>query len=153
MTLQDATQFFQNLITKQPNKSELKVYEDFINLLAALERHNLIDSEVINIEQQLEALQLTVNSTNKSRSFKRKFHIFKKHLKDKHGLVNKGYYSSMGISMGMCFGMLAGLIFGDLLGIDNKLVIGLIFGMLFGIIIGKNKDAEAERQNRILKTT
>jgi len=48
--------------------------------------------------------------------------------------------------------MLAGLIFGDLLGIDNKLIIGLIFGMLFGVIIGKNKDSEAERQNRVLKT-
>lgn len=153
MTLQDATQFFQNLITNQTKSSERKIFEQFIKLLRALEHHNLSDAEVLGIEQHLEVLQLGVNSTNKSRNFKRKLHIFKKYLKDKHGLVNKGYYSGIGISLGLCFGMLAGLLFGDSLGIDNGLVIGMIFGMLFGMIIGKKKDTEAAQQNRVLEIT
>jgi len=153
MTLQDATHFFQNLITNQTKSSEQKVYTDFIKLLRALEHHNLSDTEVLGIEQHLDGLQLKVNSTNKSRNFKRKLHIFKKYLKDKHGLVSKDYYSGIGIAMGLCFGMLAGLLFGDPLGIDNGLVIGMVFGMLFGMIIGKKKDTEAAQQNKVLETT
>ncbi len=152
MTLQDATQFFKSLNTTQAKTSERKAYVRFINLLSALEHHNLSDQEVRGIEQQLDVLRLTSFSHNKKQYFNRKLFVFKNYLRLEHGLVSNGYYTSIGVAMGMCFGMLAGLIFGDLLGIDNKLIIGLIFGMLFGVIIGKNKDSEAERQNRVLKT-
>jgi len=152
MTLQDSSQFIKSLITDQSKKSEQKIYEEFIKLLSALEHHDLSGTEVLSIEKQLDALQLTRYPQNKKRFFKRKLHAFKSYLKTHHGLVNKGHYSSIGIAMGMSFGMISGLVFGDAFGIDNKLIIGMIFGMAFGIIIGKNKDAEAARQNRVLIT-
>lgn len=153
MTLQDASLYFKSLITTQTKEREQKIYKQFIKLLFALEQHNLSDKEVLRIEQQLDALQLITSPKNKKRFFNLKLQKFKSYLRNQHGLVNKDHYSSTGLAMGMSFGMLAGLIFGDSLGFDNGLVVGMIFGMALGIIIGKNKDAEAARQNRVLKIT
>jgi len=153
MTLQDASLYFKNLITTQTKEREQKIYKQFIKLIFALEQHGLSDTEVLRIEQQLDALQLTTSLKNKKRFFNLKLQKFKSYLRNQHGLVNKDHYSNTGLAMGMSFGMLAGLIFGESLGFDNGLIVGMVFGMTLGIIIGKNKDAEAARQNRVLKTT
>lgn len=68
---------------------------------------------------------------------------FKKAIRKKYNIVNKGVYISQGIALGMPLGLLLGLL------LDN-LAFGLPMGTMIGLIIGSALEGKAKKENRIL---
>lgn len=148
MNINKALGFFENLLTETDNKREIKVYKSFIAILTDLQNRNLTEAELLSIEKELDSLKLNANPEKKKRYFSKKLTAFKSYLKKEFSLISGGYYTAIGMSLGMCFGVAIGSSFGESLGIS----MGLSFGMFIGLIIGIAKDAEAKKQNRVLRT-
>lgn len=148
MAINDTINLFESLLNITAKKSEIKIYKDFIIILSNLKYRELTEQQYKSIEMELKILDLKSNSENKKRHFRKKLASFKKYLKEELSLISEGYYETMGISMGMCFGVAIGASFGESTGI----ALGISFGMIIGLIIGRTKDAEAEKQGRVLKT-
>ncbi|MFT4535021.1 MAG: hypothetical protein ACJA1A_001393 [Saprospiraceae bacterium] len=145
MKLYAASDFFENLITETDRKSEIKVYESFIKIISELENRDFEEDELHDIEDNLDVLGLDSDPSNRKKFYRNSLNELKKYLKDEHFLISEGYYKALGIALGLAFGVA----FGSAIGVSN----GLIFGMLIGLAIGASKDSEAEKQNRVLKTT
>jgi len=149
MTINYTLTFFESLLKRTDKKSEIKVYKNFIAILSALNNRELTEQQYLSIEKELDNLKLNSNPENKKRYFSKKLIQFKKYLKEELSLVSEGFYAAIGISMGMSFGVAIGASFGESTGI----ALGISIGMLIGLAIGRKKDAEAEKQGRVLKTT
>ena len=112
MTLKNAINHFNRLVSETTKKSEIKVYQDFIHILTSLEKRNLTESEVQSIEAELDALDLiNGNPTNRKRHFNKAIQLFKKYLMDTFSLITKGYYTNLGIALGSSLGLLFGIVF------------------------------------------
>ena len=149
MTINNTLTFFESLLKSTNKKSEIKGYKNFIAILSALNNRELTEQQYLSIEKELDNLKLNSNPENKKRYFSKKLNEFKKYLKDELSLVSEGFYTAFGMSMGMSFGVAIGASFGESTGI----ALGISIGMLIGLAIGRKKDAEAEKQGRVLKTT
>jgi hypothetical protein len=150
MKLQDALNYFKNLKAETKKKSEIKVYQNFIQLLTNLEKRDLSDLEVQSIEQKLDALYLK-STTSKNRKYLSKaFGQFQNYLKDTFSLTTKNYYTKLGIGLGASFGVVFGVVV--LSNFDRSLGIsyGISLGMLIGLIIGTNLDSQAKAAGRII---
>jgi len=145
MKLNKASAFFKNLIIESDNKSEIKIYENFISILTDLNSRDLSEEQLKSIEEKLDSLNFNENSDNRKKHFKQKLNLFVGHLKKKLSLVSKGYYTAIGMSLGMSFGVAFGAIFGNV-------SYGLIFGMLIGMLIGTAKDSKAKKEGKVLST-
>jgi hypothetical protein len=148
MTIINALNFFESLLSKTNKKSEIKVYKDFITILSNLKNRELTENQIRSIEKELDILELKMDPKNKKRFYSKKLIDFKNYLKKELSLITEGYYAAIGIGVGMSFGIAIGASFGESTGI----AIGISLGMAFGLIIGRNMDAQAEKQNRVLKT-
>ncbi|MFT4696926.1 MAG: hypothetical protein ACI9SJ_000042 [Flavobacteriaceae bacterium] len=147
MTIIEASQFFKRVLKETDNKREIKVYNSFIDILSNLKTRDLTEEQFLLINNEIKTLNLKSNPENKRRFFNKKLTIFKRFLKDNFSLITEGYYTTLGISLGMSFGVAIGASFGESTGI----AIGISMGMLIGSAIGRNKDLEAEKNNRVLK--
>ena len=150
MTLKNAISHFNRLVIEASKKSEIKVYQDFIHILAALEKRNLTESEVQSIETELDALDLHSTSTNKKRHFRKALQQFKKYLKDTFSLITKGYYISLGITLGSLSGLLFGIVFLSSLERSLGISLGISFGTLIGLIIASNLDSQAKASGNLI---
>jgi len=148
MMINDATNFFENLLTQTEKKSEIKLYKNFIGILFDLKNRNLTKEQIRSIEEELELLKLNEIPLNKKKYVTRKLNEFKKYLKEEFSLISEGYYTGIGLALGTSFGIVIGTMFKETIGVS----MGLGFGMLLGLIIGKTMDLQAEKQNRVLKT-
>ena len=148
MTIIEASIFFKELLKEANNKRELRVYKNFSAILTNLKSRNLSEDELLSIETELKMLDLKSNPDNKRKYFNKRLSAFKGYLKKEFSLITEGCYTALGMSLGMCFGVAVGSSFGAF-GTSS----GVAFGMLIGLAIGKTKDMEAEKQNRVLKTT
>ena len=146
--INDATNFFENLLTQTEKKSEIKLYKNFIGILFDLKNRNLTKEQIRSIEEELELLKLNEIPLNKKKYVTRKLNEFKKYLKEEFSLISEGYYTGIGLALGTSFGIVIGTMFKETIGVS----MGLGFGMLLGLIIGKTMDLQAEKQNRVLKT-
>ena len=144
MNINEAFDFFKNLITDTDEKSEIRICQKFIAILSDLKNRDLTEKQFQSITEELDTLQLKANSENRKKHLKQKLSLFIKFLKDEFSLISEGYYTALGISLGLAFGTAFGSIFG--------MGIGISFGMIIGLIIGANMDSEAKKQNRVLKT-
>ncbi|MFT4665477.1 MAG: hypothetical protein ACI9RM_001296 [Ulvibacter sp.] len=144
MNINDASDYFESLIIKVNKKSEIKIYETFIAILSDLKNKNLTEEELQSIEEELDMLALKENPENRKKYFKQKLEAFKEYLKEELFLITEGYYTAIGIALGMAFGAAFISVFDSAASIS--------FGLIIGLIIGYNMDAEAEKQNRVLKT-
>lgn len=144
MTLLEAIDHFENLLSETSKKSEIKVYNEYIQILRSLEKKNLSETEIQSIEEKLDALDLNSVVTNNKRFFNQALTQFKKYLKDTHSFTSKGYYTSIGVGLGASFGVLAGIVllsnFERSLGIS----LGISLGLLIGLVIGRNMDLKAK---------
>lgn len=147
MTIINALNFFESLLKRTDKKSEIKIYKDFITILSNLKYRELTEQQYQSIEKELKVLDLKSNSENKKRHFRKKLTAFKKYLQEEFSLISEGYYTAIGIGIGMSFGVAIGASFGESTGI----ALGISFGMIIGLVIGRKKDAEAEKQGRVLK--
>lgn len=150
MTIKNAINLFNRLVSETTKKSEIKVYRDFIEILTNVEKRNLTESEVESIEKKLDALELTSTTTNKKRHFKKAIQQFKKYLKDTFSLITKGHYAGLGIAIGASTGLLLGVIF--LPGLERSLGIslGISVGTLIGIIIASYLESQAKASGNLI---
>ncbi len=148
MTINNTINLFKSLTIDASKKSEIKIYEDFIQILNDLKKRNLSEDEIQSIELELGNLQLKSNPNNRKKYYKNALRQFKKYLKAEFSLVSKGYYTAIGISLGLCFGVAFGSLIEEKLGLSS----GLAIGMFIGLIIGRNMDTQAEKEGRVLRT-
>ncbi len=150
MTLKNAVNFFERLVSETDKKSEIKVYQEFIQIITGLEKRNLSDAEIQLIETEFDDLDLNSTANNNIKYFKKALRHFQKYLKDTLSLTSKGYYTNIGIGLGLTFGILFGIVF--LSGFERSLGIslGITFGMLTGLIIGRQMDAKATAAGNII---
>ena len=108
----------------------------------------MTEIEIQSIETFLSQLELTILPKYKRIYFRRKLRKFKEYLIEEFSLITKGHYATLGIGLGMTFGVAIGAsVFGEASGVST----GMMFGMFLGFIIGRYKDLEAEKENRVLK--
>ena len=143
MKIKETLNFFLNLKNDSVEKSEIKVYDKYIEILSDLKNRDLTQNQIQSIESELEVLNLNIESDNRKKHFTKKLTEFEKFLKGKLSLIPEGHY----MSYGMIFGMLAGALLQFYIGIYS-----LIAGMLIGMVIGAIMDSEARKQGRVLKT-
>jgi hypothetical protein len=150
MTLKNAINFFENLVTETNRKSEIKVYQEFIQIIASLEMKELSKNDIQSIETELDNLNLKSNSVNRKKYFKKANNDFKKYLKDTFSLTTKGYYTTYYGGLGLVFGLLFGVAILSNLERSMGISLGLIGGMVVGSIMGRSKDAEAKTTGKML---
>ena len=144
MSLSEACILFENLIAETTNKSEIKVYEKFLQMLTALKSRNFSEEEIQSIETELDNLNLNSNPKNRKKFLKSALNKFEKYLKDTFSLTSKGYYTNLYGGLGLSFGLLFGVAILSNLESSLGISLGLIGGMVVGSIIGRNMDSQAK---------
>lgn len=142
MTLKKALDYFQRISSETSNKSEIKVYQEFIRILIRLEERDLSASEITAIETELNRLDLNSTTHNK-RYIKKALTQFEKYLMDTFSLTTEGYYTNKGMVLGMIFGLLFGVVTSSRLDGSMSIALGISLGMFIGLLIGRNLDAKA----------
>ncbi|WP_439132324.1 hypothetical protein [Polaribacter sp.] len=150
MTLKNVINFFENLEAETSSKSEIKIYQEFIQIITSLEAKNLSDTKIQSLETELDHLNLTSNPENRKKYFKKSLSVFKKYLKDTFSLIPKGYYTTLYSGLGLSFGLLFGVAILHNLERSLGISLGLIGGMLVGSIMGRSKDAQAKEAGNVL---
>ena len=148
MRINETSEFLERLLSESDKKSEIKVYQSFIDILTALKNRELTQEDVKSIEEELDILKLKEYPENKKKYLRRKLNEFKKFLKDEFSLISEGYYTSIGI--GMTIGIAIGT---SIFGPESGVALGIIFGLVLGLVIGRNMDNKAENENRVLKVS
>lgn len=143
MTLKKAMDHFENLVFESSNKSEIKVYKEFIRFLTKLDERDLSASEIKAIEAELERLNLNSTIAHSKRYNRKALQQFEKYLKDTFSLTSQGYFTKIGIALGMTFGLLFGVVFLSSLERSLGISLGIALGMFIGLLIGRNLDAKA----------
>jgi hypothetical protein len=144
MKLNAASDLFKRLIAETNNKSEIKVYENFIAILTDLKHRKLSEEQLKSMEEKLDFLNLQASPENKKRFYSRKLTEYKKYLKEKLSLISEGYYTGIGLALGVSLGVAYGSMF--------NMGTGIAIGIAIGLSIGASMDAKAKKQNRVLKT-
>ena len=150
MTLKDAINHFKNLESKTTKRSEIKVYQNFIQILTSLKNRDLSGPEREAIEKELHALDLNATLPKSKKDFNRALNQFKKYLKDAFSLTTKSYYTNIGMGLGMSFGILFGVIFLSRFERSMGISMGIGLGMIVGLIIGLNLDAKSKAAGRMI---
>ena len=150
MTLNSANNLFERLNKESTKKSEIKVYEKFLDILSKLKNRELPKDDIKLIEMKLDHLNLESNPPNRKKFFKKALSQFEKYLKETFSLTSKGYYADLGIALGSSFGILFGVVF--LWNWERSLGIslGLIAGMGIGRAIGIAMDSQAKTAGNML---
>jgi len=146
MTIDEAKAFLTNLRNQTTKKSELKVYDDFIETLVKLDHRKLSQENIASIEAKLCELKLKSVVNKQKKHIKKVLFYFKDFLKNEFSIITKGYYTAIGMSVGMCIGLSIGTAIERTVGIS----FGLSIGMLIGIAAGRLLDMKAEKEDRVL---
>lgn len=150
MTLKNAFNFFESLVSETSKKSELKVYQEFTQIITGIENKNLSESEIQSIETKLDSLNLKSNPENRKKYFKKALSKFETYLKDTFSLTSKGYYTKLYGALGLSFGLLFGVAILSNLERSLGISLGLIGGMVVGSILGREKDAQIKAAGKML---
>lgn len=150
MTLRNALNYFEGLLSETSKKSESKAYREFIRILRNLEDKKLTETEIQSIEKELDTLNLNSSESGNKKYFKKALHKFKKYLKDTFSLTIQGYYTEMGVGLGSSFGLLFGIIFLSSLERSLGISLGISFGLLTGIVIGRYLDSQAKARGKMV---
>lgn len=150
MTLQEAYNFLESLKTATTKKYEIKIYEKFLHILTELKNREFSKDKIHSIETELNRLNLKSNPEKRKKYFKKALSEFEKYLNETFSLTTKEYYQRLYGGLGLVFGLLFGFVF--LSNMERMLAIslGLIGGMVLGSIIGRQKDARAIAEGRVL---
>lgn len=150
MTLKNAINFFESIVNETNRKSEIKVYQEFIQIITNLENRNLSENEIQSIETELDNLNLNANPKNSVKYFKNALNTFKKYLKDTYSLTIKGYYTERAIRYGILFGVVAGVIFGEHFEKSLGFSFGICMGLFIGTFVGRRMDVQAKAEGNML---
>ena len=144
--------YFRNLISGTAKKPEIRLYEKYIAVLSDLKNKDLSEDQLTSIEAALHELKLDADTGNRKKYLENQFEKFSAFLKKEFSFIIEGHYTTMGIALGVLFGVVCGSVFGSLFERSLGISLGISFGLLTGLVVGRYLDAEAEKQNRVLKT-
>ncbi len=150
MTLQEANDFFEGLINKSTEKSEIKTYEKFLHILTELKSRNFSTNDLQSIESELDRLGIESNPKNRKKYFDKALSNFEKYLKVTFSLTSKGYYTKIGAGLGTSFGIIFGIVFLTNFERSLGIALGLGVGMTIGLAIGRSMDNKAISEGRAL---
>ncbi|WP_461589759.1 hypothetical protein [Winogradskyella sp.] len=150
MTLKNTLTFFESLVAETSRESEIKVYQEFIQIISNIEKKNLSENEIQSIETEFDNLNLKSSPENRKKYFKKALSDFKKYLKDTFSLTPKGYYTNLYGGLGLVFGLLFGVAILSNLERSLGISLGLIGGMVVGSIMGRSKDAQAKTDGKMV---
>lgn len=136
--------FLKKQLSKTNEKSEIKTFEKFIEILNKLKEKDLNPEQVERIESYIKYLELEKIPSFSNDLFKQKLVKFKKYLKGKLRFVPNNYYTTIGISFSVPFSIGFGI--QDGISITNKILV--ISAILSLIVIGIILDLRIKRQNR-----
>lgn len=150
MTLKNAINVFESIKTKTTKKSEIKIYNQFIDILKKLEKREFTTDEIQSIEVELKNLNLKSNPENRKKFFKKALSKFESYLKETFSLTTKGYYTNLSVSFGILLGVVVGVLIGQRFEKSMSLSFGICIGMFLGAFIGRRKDAQSQAAGNIL---
>lgn len=150
MTINEAFNFFKSLLAESRNKSEQKVYREFIRMLSGLKDRDLSAAEMEDIELELDSLQLNSNPANPKKFYKKAIRVFKKFLNEKHSLISEGHYTTVSTGLGMMFGTTFGVVFLANEGQASGMSLGITLGMIIGLLVGQHLDKQAKAEGRVI---
>ncbi|WP_242155702.1 DUF456 domain-containing protein [Aestuariivivens sediminis] len=150
MTLKNAINFLESLKTSETKKSELKIYNQFIEILIKLEKREFKTDEIQSIELELDNLNLKSNPENSKKFFKNALSKFKSFLKDTFSLTSKDYYTNTSVSLGILFGVVVGVLIGERFERSLGISFGICMGLFIGTYIGCRMDAQAKADGNML---
>jgi transcriptional regulator with XRE-family HTH domain len=136
--------FLKKQRSKTNEKSEIKTFEKFIELLQKLKEKDLSSLQLEGIESYIKYLELEKIPSFSGEMFKLKLTKFKKYLKNKLRFVPNNYYTTWAASFGISFAVG----FAVQTNIDNSIKIGVISVALVIIGIGIIIDLRMKRQER-----
>lgn len=150
MTLKNALNYFDSLVSETSKKSEIKVYQEFIHIISSLGERDLSETEIQSIETTLDELRLNSLNADNKKYFTKALQRFKKYLKDTFSLTTTGYYTNMGIVLGSSFGIIFGIVLLSNFERSLGIAYGIALGMVIGLIIGHNLDSQAKASGRMI---
>lgn len=95
--------FLKKQLSKTNEKSEIKTFEKFIEILNKLKEKDLSTEQMEGIESYIKYLALEKIPSFSNEMFKQKLAKFKKYLKNKLKFVPKNYYTTWAISFAVSF--------------------------------------------------
>lgn len=150
MTIQESINLLKSLKEQSTKKSEIKIYEEFIHILNALDKRDLSNEDIASVEKKLQDLNLEANPKFRKRYFKKQLSNFKGFLNKSFSLTTKNYFLNYYVSMGMLFGVVIGVLIGERSDKSMGISLGISIGMMAGVLIGRSKDAKAMSEGRII---
>ena len=150
MKLKNALQLFENLVSGTNEKSEIKIFQEFIQILNSLKEKNLSEAEIQLIETKLDTLELNSAHTRSKKHFSKALKLFKQYLKATFSLTSKGYYTNLGLALGSSFGILFGIVILSRFERSLGIALGISLGMIVGLTIGRNLDAQAKAADKMV---
>ena len=142
MNIEETTELLNTLLIQTSKRSEKKIYNCFIGTLASLKKKDLAEHQTLLIEEKLSSLDLKATTDNRKKYFKQKLADFKEFLKIEFSFTSAQHYTEIWMVYGVIFGTSIGTAIGSSTGTS--------LGMAFGMMYGAQKDAEAERQGRVV---
>ena len=150
MTIQKAYDLFENLKKETTKKSEITVYNKFLDLLTSLENRGFSKEEIQIIETELERLKLNAKPENRKKYFKKALGEFHKYLKKNFSLTPEGYFTTLGIGLGSSFGAVLGILMGERFERSLGISLGVSFGLLIGLFVGRYLDSQAKAAGKMI---
>jgi transcriptional regulator with XRE-family HTH domain len=136
--------FLKKQLSKTNEKSEIKTFEKFIDLLQKLKEKDLSSEQMDGVESYIKYLELEKIPSFSNEMFKQKLTKFKKYLKNKLRFVPTNYYTTWTASFALSFAVG----FTVQRNIDYSIKIGVILVALLIIGIGIFMDMKMKRQKR-----
>ena len=136
--------FLKKQLSKTNEKSEIKTFKKFIEILSKLKEKDLNLEQIEGIESFIKYLELEKIPSFSNDMFKQKLVKFRKYLKNKLRFVPDNYYTTWASSFAVSFAI--GIAVQSK--IDMNIEIGLISTALLRIGIGIIMDLRIKRQER-----
>lgn len=142
----------EEISTSNQDQKLIKLYNQVNNLLDQLNKQELTDSVVQNINEGIDKLSTLSSSQKKFKKELRKFQMNTLTLVEKElKLVTKRHYTNLWLAIGMtAFGIPFGVALGSALGNMAYIGLGLPIGILIGIAVGRKMDKKAIDEGRVL---
>lgn len=136
--------FLKKQLSKTNDKSEIKTFEKFIDILKRVKEKDLNSQQLEAIESYIKYLELEKIPSFSNEIFEHKLIKFKKYLKNKLHFVPKNYYTIRTLSFGIAFA----IGFGIQSNIDSSVKIGIFSLILLVIGFGIMMDLKIKKQER-----
>ncbi len=142
--------FLKMQLNKAHEKSEIRTFRKFIDVLEKLREKELNVEQLEAIESYLRYLELEKIPSFSNDIFRKKLTQFKKYLKNKLGFVPNHYYTLITAGFAISFGVSFVLSTSMMANIDITVQIAVVSVVGLSIVAGALIDSKYRKQNRSL---